>query len=485
MIEDLVQILPAATPSVCSQSKVSCDTLHGGLHQKSFYIETFGCQMNVHDSEKVAGVLLAKGYRPVDDSASADLILYNTCSIREKAAQKVFSRLGAFKKGYRASAKTVGVLGCVAQQEGTRIFERAPQVSLVCGSASYSDLGGLIDRLEAGERRVTGLSLDTDECFETEITRRNNPYRTYLTIIEGCNRACSYCVVPKTRGPERSRPSGRLLAEARRLVDEGATEIQLLGQTVNSYRDPSPAGLSFAEVLLRVAEIPGLRRVRFTTSHPSDFSPEIVRAIESQPVLCNHIHLPVQSGSNSVLARMRRTYTREDYLEKIVCIRNAKRVISISTDIIVGFCGESEDDFEQTLSMLDLAQYDQVFSFKYSVRPRTEAGSMKDTVSEEEKGRRLAVLQEKQRQIQLRRNQTLIGKEFETLVESFRAKLNQSVGRTSDNRVINFPGNSGWTGSYVDVRVLAAGPNSLVGVRMGENNGSGNENPNAHDGSRH
>ncbi len=432
---------------------------------KTFYIETFGCQMNVHDSEKVAGALFAKGYRAVSNHEAADLILYNTCSIREKAAQKVFSRLGAFKKRYRESGKIIGVLGCVAQQEGERIFERAPQVSLVCGSASYSRISELIDRIERGEPRVTGLSLDTDQCFETEITRRDHPFRAYITIIEGCDKACAYCVVPMTRGPERSRPSANILDEARKLVDAGYTEIQLLGQTVNSYQDPSPTRLNFTGLLVQVAEIPGLRRLRFTTSHPSDFSPEIVRAIEAYPVLCNHIHLPVQCGSNRVLARMRRTYTREDYLEKIDCIRSSEREISISTDIIVGFCGETAEDFEQTLQLLDRVEYDQVFSFKYSVRPKTSAGSMEDSVSEEEKGRRLLILQEKQRQIQLRRNQGRIGQRYEVLTESFQPKLHQATGRTASNQVVNFPGEAAWAGSYFTVRVTSAGPNSLVGMR--------------------
>ncbi|MGH9375602.1 MAG: tRNA (N6-isopentenyl adenosine(37)-C2)-methylthiotransferase MiaB [Terriglobia bacterium] len=435
-----------------------------GLTGKTFYIETFGCQMNVHDSEKVAGTLQAQGYCLSSNPEDADLILYNTCSIREKAAQKVFSRLGAFKKTHREN-QMLGVLGCVAQQEGERIFERAPHVNLVCGSASYPRLGELVDRLEHGERRVTGLSLDTDECFETELTRRDNPFRAYITIIEGCNKACTYCVVPGTRGPERSRPSAKIMQEAQRLADEGYSEIQLLGQTVNSYRDPSPACLRFSDLLLSVADITGIRRVRFTTSHPSDFTADIVRAIETTPALCNHIHLPVQCGSNRVLARMRRTYTREDYLEKISCIRGAKRAISISSDIIVGFCGESEEDFEQTLSLLDAVEYDQVFSFKYSQRPKTDAATMEDSVREDEKGRRLAMLQERQRQIQLRRNQALIGNCFEVLVESFHPKLGQAVGRTSSNHIINFAGEAGWTGRYMDVRVTAAGPNSLVGVR--------------------
>lgn len=436
----------------------------GGARSKTFYIETFGCQMNIHDSEKVAGALFAKGYRAVDRHEDADLVLYNTCSIREKAAQKVFSRLGAFKKAHH-SRQLIGVLGCVAQQEGQSIFDRAPHVNLVCGSASYPRISELIDRLEAGERRVTGLSLDTDQCFDTEITRRDHPFRAYLTIIEGCNKACTYCVVPMTRGPERSRPSDKILAEGRKLIDEGYTEIQLLGQTVNSYRDPSQAGLTFTELLVRMAELAGLRRLRFTTSHPSDFTPDIVRAIENFPVLCNHIHLPVQSGSNNVLARMQRTYTSEEYLDKISCIRGAKRAISISTDIIVGFCGETEEDFEQTLRLLDRVEYDQVFSFKYSVRPRTAARTIGDSIPEQEKGRRLAVLQEKQREIQLRRNQQRIGQDFEVLTESFQPKLNQSVGRTTSNHVVNFPGEAGWTGKYLNIRVTSAGPNSLVGLR--------------------
>jgi tRNA-2-methylthio-N6-dimethylallyladenosine synthase len=306
---------------------------------RTFYIETFGCQMNVHDSEKVAGVLVARGLRPVENDRDADLILYNTCSIREKAAQKVYSRLGAFRKGGRNTGKIIGVLGCVAQQEGTRIFERAPHVSLVCGSATYPRLADLLAQVEAGNRRVVGLSLATDECFETELTRRDNPFRAYITIIEGCDQRCAFCVVPMTRGRERSRASQKILAECQRLVDEGYSEIQLLGQIVNNWTDPSPARRSFAELLSRVAGIPGVRRVRFATSHPRYFTPEIVRAIETHPALCDQIHLPVQSGSSRVLERMQRGYTREEYLEKINCIRSARRAISISTDIIVGICG--------------------------------------------------------------------------------------------------------------------------------------------------
>src|SRR5689334_9358286 len=254
---------------------------------KTFYIETFGCQMNAHDSEKVVGTLLEKGYSQVERPEDAELVLYNTCSIRDKAEQKVFHRLQQFKREAGAG-KTFGVLGCVAQQEGERIFERAPHVSLVAGSASYTKLPEMLVQLEAGNRRVTGLNLDTDEAFDTPFTRRDNPHRAYITIIEGCDKACAYCVVPFTRGPERSRRSESVMREARSLAELGYTEIQLLGQNVNSYRDPSSAGWDFAQLLAGTAAVPGIRRVRFTTSHPRDFVKAIVDAMDSNPALCDH-----------------------------------------------------------------------------------------------------------------------------------------------------------------------------------------------------
>jgi tRNA-2-methylthio-N6-dimethylallyladenosine synthase len=432
----------------------------------SFYIETFGCQMNVHDSEKVAGVLLGRGYRQVESPADAYFILYNTCSIREKAAQKVFSRLGEFR-GPAGQNKVFGVLGCVAQQEGEEIFERAPWVSLVCGSASYRKLPELLAEVESGGRRVMGLDLDTEETFETEITRRDNPFRAYLTIIEGCDYACSYCVVPHTRGPERSRRSDAVLAEVGQLASLGYSEIQLLGQTVNSYRDPSPAHLTFVDLLRSVAAVPGIRRVRFTTSHPNDFTREIVEAIDATPALCDHIHLPVQSGSTKILRAMLRTYTREQYLEKISWIRAARRSISITTDFIVGFPGETDADFADTLSLLDEVRFDGSFSFKYSPRPNTPAQSMPDAIPEEEKGRRLAALQEKQRSIQTVRNEKLIGKDFEVLVDARHAARGQWAGRTTDNRVLNFTSPAeNLLGEYLRVKVTRSGPNSLVGEHL-------------------
>jgi len=432
----------------------------------TFFLETFGCQMNEHDSEKVAGLLLARGYRQVESPEAASLVLYNTCSIREKAAQKVFSRLGEFR-GKPSEGKIIGVLGCVAQQEGEEIFTRAPWVSLVCGSASYRKLPELLARLELGNHRVTGLDTDTDETFETEITRRDNPWRAYLTIIEGCDKACAYCVVPYTRGPERSRSSESILSEVRQLAELGYTEVQLLGQTVNSYADPSRRKMRFSELLLSVAEAPGIRRVRFTTSHPRDFTPDIVEAIDAHPALCDHVHLPVQSGSTRVLRTMQRTYTREEYLGKIAMIHGARRPISITTDIIVGFPGEAEADFNETLSLLDEVQYDGAFSFKFSPRPNTLALSMADSVAEEEKGRRLMILQEQQRKIQSERNAALVGQTFEVLVEGKSRRENQWAGHTSSNRVLNFISpERELLGQYVQVRVTNAGPNSLVGEHV-------------------
>jgi tRNA-2-methylthio-N6-dimethylallyladenosine synthase len=437
---------------------------------KTFYLETFGCQMNVHDSEKVVGTLRQQGYRQVETVEAADLILYNTCSIRDRAEQKVFHRLADYKK-LRDQGKIFGVLGCVAQQEGEKIFERAPHVSLVCGSASYRKLPQMLIQIEkaqtgAGKGRVTGLDdRETDECFETEFTARSNPHRGYITIIEGCDKFCAYCVVPFTRGKERSRRSDSVLSEARQMADLGYTEIQLLGQNVNSYKDPAGKS-SFAELLMAVAEVPGIRRVRFTTSHPRDFGADIVEAIDSVPSLCNHVHLPVQSGSTRVLDAMQRLYTREQYLERIAWIKAAKRDISITTDVIVGFPGETEAEFKETLSLMDTVEYDGIFGFKYSPRPNTPAVHVGDVVPEEEKSRRLSVLLEKQRQIQKRNNERHLNQICEVMVEGRNQARGQWVGRTSQNKVLNFTvGDSAppEVGSYLFARATASFPNSLVG----------------------
>lgn len=441
---------------------------------KTFYIETFGCQMNAHDSEKVVGTLVQQGYTQVEQPEEAELILYNTCSIRDKAEQKVFHRLQQFKRE-AGKGKVFGVLGCVAQQEGERIFERAPHVSLVAGSASYTKLPQLLVQLEAGNRRVTGLSLDTEETFDTPFTRRDNPHRAYITIIEGCDKACAYCVVPMTRGPERSRTSQSVLREAQSLADLGYTEVQLLGQNVNSYRDPSDAAWDFARLLAAVGEISGLRRVRFTTSHPRDFVKEIIDAIDSDSKLCNHVHLPVQSGSSHVLLQMQRLYSRDQYMRRIEWMKNARRDIAITTDIIVGFPGESEAEFLETVNLVEEVEYDSMFIFKYSKRPNTPALRYDDHIPEEEKTRRFLFLQERQRAIQIRRNGNYVGKTEEVHVEGYNLATRQWIGRTTQNKTLNFidtelpAPRDGCTlvGQYLDVLVTRVGPNSLAGERTG------------------
>ena len=468
-------------------------TVPQGNPQKTFYLETFGCQMNVHDSEKVIGTLLQEGYLQVETVEQADLVLYNTCSIRDKAEQKVFNRLADYKK-YKKQGKTFGVLGCVAQQEGEKIFERAPYVSLVCGSASYRNLPSMLMQLEKAELenatlaagksgsrkpeaaslvRITGLDdRETDACFETEFTARTNPHRGYITIIEGCDKFCAYCVVPYTRGKERSRTSESVLLEARQMSDLGYTEIQLLGQNVNSYKDPTShlaKKKSFAELLAAVGEVPGIRRVRFTTSHPRDFGRDIVDAIDAVPTLCDHVHLPVQSGSTRVLDAMQRLYTREQYLERIAWMKAAKREISITTDVIVGFPGETEADFAETLGLLEEVGYDAVFAFKYSPRPNTPSLAMEDAIPDQEKARRLEVLMAKQREIQTIRYKKYIGTNCEVMVEGRNEARAQWIGRTSHNKTLNFTAPLAAIpkpGSYAPVIVTSSFPNSLLGEMM-------------------
>ena len=373
--------------------------------------------MNVHDSEKVIGTLQQQGYSQVETPDDAGLVLYNTCSIRDKAEQKVFNRLQNFKKA-AGKDKIFGVLGCVAQQEGEKIFDRAPHVSLVCGSASYPKFGEMLVQLEAGNRHVTGLSLDTDETFDTPFTRRDNPHRAYITIIEGCDKSCAYCVVPFTRGPERSRTSESVMAEARRLAEQGYSEIQLLGQNVNSYRDPSPAGWDFATLLARIAEVPGIRRVRYTTSHPRDFVKAIVDAMDANPVLCDHVHLPVQSGSTRMLAAMDRLYTRDDYMRRIDWLKNAKRPYShhhrhhrrLPRRDRAGLPGHARSAGRSPVR----------FALQFQVLAAPQHRRAADGATASPKRRNSAassILQEKQRAIQIRRNAEMIGEIREVLVE--------------------------------------------------------------------
>jgi len=421
--------------------------------------------MNAHDSEKVVGTLESQGYTQAHDEDAASLILYNTCSIRDKAEQKVFHRLNEYKK-LQGEGKRFAVIGCVAQQEGEKIFDRAPYVSIVAGSASYRNLPSMLERLERGESRITGLDdKKTTETFETPFVARTNQHRGYITIIEGCDKFCAYCVVPYTRGNERSRSAASVMEEARRMADAGYTEIQFLGQNVNSYRDPSHT-MSFAELLHAVGTIPGIRRVRFTTSHPRDFTKDIVEAIDATPTLCDHVHLPVQSGSTAILKAMAREYTREWYLERISWIKAAKREISITSDIIVGFPGETESDLADTASLLEEVGYDAIFAFKYSPRPNTPAISMADSIPEEIKVTRLQVLLDKQRELQRISYERHLGQTMELMVEGHNRQRGQVVGRSTQNKTVNFTTAQAILpalGSYQTVKVTQTFPNSLLG----------------------
>jgi tRNA-2-methylthio-N6-dimethylallyladenosine synthase len=332
----------------------------------------------------------------------------------------------------------------------------------------------MLIQIEAGKQRVTGLDdRETDECFETEFTARTNPHRGYITIIEGCDKFCAYCVVPFTRGKERSRTSESVLAEARQMADLGYTEIQLLGQNVNSYKDPdcgsSGKKKTFAELLAAVGEVPGIRRVRFTTSHPRDFGRDIIDAIDAVPTLCDHVHLPVQSGSDRVLNAMQRLYTREQYLERIAWMKSAKREISITSDVIVGFPGETEEDFAETLSLLDEVGYDAVFTFKYSPRPNTPSLALEDAIPDQEKSRRLEALMARQKEIQIARYKRYIGEVVEVMVEGKNEARKQWIGRTSHNKTLNFTAHEEsalQAGSYVKVKATQSFPNSLLGELM-------------------
>ncbi len=430
-----------------------------------FFIETFGCQMNELDSEKIAGSLFHEGMQPAADISEADVVVLNTCAVREKAVQKVYARLGEIRGRKRAKpGLVVCVAGCMAQLETDGILRKAPFVDIVAGPQKGRVMGELVSRsLRTRSVIVERRSDQRPEPLETDHVLRRHPWRASVTISEGCSRRCAYCVVPAARGRERARASADIIREIEELASKGCIEILLLGQTVNSYRDPSAPHGTFARLLRRIAEIQGIRRIRFTSPHPADFSEELLDAMVSIPQICNHIHLPVQSGSNKVLRAMRRGYTRERYLEIIRRIRSASRDIAISTDVIVGFPGEEEQDFQDTLSLFDEVQYDSAYSFKYSPRPNTEALNLPGEVPEEEKKRRLSVLQEKQRRIQYDKNAACVGRIEDVLVEGRARSRVRLTGRTVDNRIVNFDGPETLVGRIVRTEITAFSPNSLKG----------------------
>ena len=429
--------------------------------------------MNFHDSERMAGLLEQAGYESTDDDHDADVIVINTCSVREKAEEKLFTRLGeihhqGLERGHRP---VVAVTGCVAQQEGTSILQRSKAVDVIVGTQNLKRLPMLVDsaveRHAQGGRQTATLDIAPldDVSFPLGIAKRHDPVKAYVTIIEGCNEFCAFCVVPYTRGKERMRAAADIVADARHAVATGAREIQLLGQIVNHYQAPDDPRCDFAGLLERLDAIEGLERIRFASPHPRHVTPRMIDALRTLPSVCRHLHLPVQSGSTDVLRRMRRRHTREEYLELIARLRDAMPDIALSTDIIVGFPGETLDDFEQTLSLAEAARYHSMFSFKYSPRPNTLAlKRMPDDVPEDEKTRRIVELQSLQKRIQGELYEAAVGRVEPVLVDArSRRREWELSGRTSGNTVVNFSGDPAWIGRTIPVKITAANPNSLRG----------------------
>jgi tRNA-2-methylthio-N6-dimethylallyladenosine synthase len=437
----------------------------------SVYIETFGCQMNVSDSERAAAGIRSAGFSLTASIEEADVIIFNTCSIRSKAEQKVFNRIGEVRSRRGPRQPIIGLMGCVAQLEGEEIFKQAPSVRFVAGTGAVERLPALIGRAQEGQKRlldIDGRGTETETVFP--LAERHSEYVAFVPIIEGCNKFCTYCIVPYSRGRERSRPASEILEDVRRLASEGYSEIHLIGQNVNSYRPKVEDGLEgvagatpFSRLLRTVAS-KGFPRVKFTNSFPRDFHKDIVAAIEENENLCNWVHLPVQSGNDRVLRAMRRGYKVADYLEKVEAVKGAKRNISLTSDIIVGFPGETEEEFEDTLRLVEKCEFDGLYIFKYSERPGTPASKLSDDVTEEEKTRRFIDLERLQMSIQRRRYSAYVGSEVKVLVEGVSAKSSEDLtGHTTCHKVVNFRGSKELLGKIVSVGILQAKEHSLYG----------------------
>jgi tRNA-2-methylthio-N6-dimethylallyladenosine synthase len=436
------------------------------LEKKKLYIQTFGCQMNVQDAEKMAALLETSGYGTTDDPERADLILVNTCSIREKAAHKICSQLGRFRTLKEMNpGLLIGVGGCLAQQCGDRFFRMAPYVDLVFGTHQIHRLPEMVDDLEQSRGRIveTGFC-DRVRSLEIPALPVAGAVSTFVTIMQGCNNFCAYCVVPYLRGREESRPLPEILREVEKLAGQGIREVTLLGQNVNSYGQTLPEGTDFAELIGEIGKVHGIERIRFTTSHPKDLSSRLVACFREVPSLCEHIHLPVQSGSDGVLLRMNRGYSIAAYREKVALLRRLCPGISITSDVIVGFPGEAEEDFQQTLELMREIRFDNLFSFQYSEREGTAAVGMDGPVREGVKRERLRILQTLQEEHTLEKNRACVGKLEEVLVEGpSRKGSGDMMGRTRGNRIVNFPGTAGLIGKSISVRIVEAFLHSLRG----------------------
>jgi tRNA-2-methylthio-N6-dimethylallyladenosine synthase len=411
------------------------------------YIETYGCQMNVSDSELMFGVLGRAGYVRTEDPAEADVLLVNTCAVRDHAEQRVLGRMGELKR-HKRPGDVLGVVGCMAQRLGPKLLERVPQVDLVIGPDGYRRLPELIARARDGER-TTEVTFKSWEHYEDVPAARHNPMSAFVTVQRGCDYRCTFCIVPMTRGPERSRKLADVVGEVARLAQMGTTEVTLLGQTVNSYHDGEH---DFADLLRAVGAVDGIRRVRFTSPYPTDFTPQVLRALAETPAVCEHVHLPVQSGSSRTLKRMLRRYDRERYLEVVAALRTAVSGLALSTDIIVGFPGETEDEFQETLSLVEQVAFDDAYTFKYSVREGTPAVRIKDHVPEEVKTERIGRLIAAVRRIARRKNVELVGTTHEVLVEGPAKRGDLLQARTRTNKIALLDGPAEWIGTYRRVR---------------------------------
>jgi len=434
--------------------------------EKRVYIETYGCQMNEHDSERMLRLLEGSHYTETKEANKADLILINTCSVREKPEHKVYSALGRFRKLKERNGTIIGVAGCVAQQEGERLLDRVPYLDLVIGTHAIPMLAQLLERIEVSGQRVCETRFDrTGEYLKTPLSEEPLvKVKSYVTIMQGCDHFCSYCIVPYVRGGERSRPSWEILEEIRHLAEMGVKEVFLLGQNVNGYGKGLEGEVDFPSLLERVNEIEGIERIRFTTSHPADLSDALIQDFSALEKLCEHIHLPFQSGSDRILKAMHRGYTKESYLERIKRLKEVCPSIAITADVIVGFPGEEGEDFRETLDLMEKVRFDELFSFKYSPRKGTRAAQLQNQVEEEIKQDRLSILQKMQREITFQKNLSLEGKVEEVLVEGLSKQSNRDItGRTRSNKIVNFTGNLDLVGRLIPVQITKAYPHSLRG----------------------